>query len=117
MKSSVTKMILIPYERYRALLGEMDNKSDSEEDRIQNKEEEGEEEGEGEETEHEECMLQSGGGGFQSSVDDSEFAQKPGQDINPPPPGLPANTSSPSLDKEQTQDSNNWKERWVSFKS
>lgn len=91
MKPSQTKMILIPFERYKSLLEQQK-----------------------EESEESDSFLHEGYGEGEQEKEVEEFETV--EDINQPPPGIPANESLLSLDKDQTQDIDSWIEGWISLK-
>lgn len=91
MKANISKMILIPFDRYKSLLEKerLPEKPDSEIELVQN----------GMGAKKEEVTSDDEGGDF---------------DINPPPPGFPANESFLTQEKDQTQD-NSWIDGWMSI--
>lgn len=91
MKTDLTKMILIPFERYKALL---------------------EREGSSINTDSEKESLQHGNGADKNvDVKDNEEADI---DIKQPPPGIPAKEFFLTQEKDQTQD-NTWIDGWLSI--
>lgn len=92
-------MILIPYERYKALLNETDGKEHENENEAEDK--------------NEDCENQKGSGFEKAEKSTEKHDHETEADIIPPPPGLPANASFLSMDKEQTQDSDNWLDKWI----